>query len=221
MRLLSASLLAVALATVPGPRAAAQDFADLCRQHRRFTNGQWASYRSTGRGEDSGTMKFAIVGMQGTGDAARLTYEMAFATVRRGKPESSIIRMEVVGLGTLNPQVFSFVMKAGDRPAMKMPDQMVSMVSRQALANVASEIAKNCDNAHVVGWESVTVPAGTFRALHVRTDEGGDAWVTRDVPFGMVKVREKNGVTMVLTGRGTGAKTAITETPQDMMGGRH
>jgi len=53
----------------------------------------------------------------------------------------------------------------------------------------------------VVGWESVTVPAGTFRALHVTTGDGGEVWASRDVPFGLVKTHGKQG-DLALTGRG-------------------
>ena len=95
------------------------------------------------------------------------------------------------------------------------------MLGRQMTANIADQIAHSCATAQVVGWESVTVPAGTFRALHIRTEDGGEAWIAHEVPFGMVQVKSRNGFVMVLTGRGTGAKSSITETPQEMMGQRH
>src|SRR2546422_4057233 len=37
-------------------------------------------------------------------------------------------------------------------------------------SKLAAEWAARCSMAQVVGWESVTVPAGTFRALHVKAD---------------------------------------------------
>ena len=212
MRAVLAALLVVA------PVLGAQELAEMCRQYRRFTPGQWATYSSTG--SDSGVMRFAIVGKEGSGEAARLTYEMQFTNFKRGQPQTTVMQMLVSGLGTLRPQVHSLVMKNGDEPAMKMPDQMIAMMSRQMLSNIAQEVAKSCDQSTVVGWESVTVPAGTFRALHVRSAEGGDAWVSRDVPFGMVRVRDKRGTTMVLTGRGNDARSAIRETPQEMGGRR-
>jgi len=67
----------------------------------------------------------------------------------------------------------------------------------------------------VVGWESVTVPAGTFRALHVKTDDGGEVWASRDVPFGLVRTHGKQG-DLALTGRGADAKSSITEKPLEM-----
>ncbi|PYP08647.1 MAG: hypothetical protein DMD56_12245, partial [Gemmatimonadetes bacterium] len=79
----------------------------------------------------------------------------------------------------------------------------------------AFDWAGRCSGAHVVGWESVTVPAGTFRALHVTTDDGGEVWASREVPFGLVKTHGKQG-DLALTGRGTDAKSSITETPLEM-----
>src|SRR2546426_744789 len=65
----------------------------------------------------------------------------------------------------------------------------------------------------VVG--SVPGPAGTFRALHVTTDDGGEVWASRDIPFGLVKTHGKQG-DLALTGRGADAKSSITETPLEM-----
>lgn len=218
MRSLIVASLALGLLAPPALRG--QEFADLCRQHRIFRNGQWSSYRMV-HDNDTATMRFAIVGAEGTGAAARYLYEVSIGGRHRGKVETTIMQMQVSGLGTGSPHVWMLVMKSGDRPAMKYPDQMIGMASRVMTESISDQIAKNCANAQVVGWESVTVPDGTFRALHVRSQDGGDAWVAREIPFGMVQVRSKDGRMMVLTGHGANARTAITETPQDMMGGRH
>src|SRR6266446_4693592 len=77
--------------------------------------------------------------------------------------------------------------------------------------------AGKCSGAHVVGWESVTVPAGTFRALHVTTGDGGELWASRDVPFGVIKTHGKQG-DLALTGRGVDAKSSIAEKPMEMPG---
>ena len=86
------------------------------------------------------------------------------------------------------------------------------------VAQLAAEVARGCQSARVVGWESVSVPAGEFRALHVQPKDGGDAWVTRDHQFGLVRAVMKDGTTLQLTGRGNDAKSSITETPRSMMG---
>lgn len=216
-----AFLLSCTLATGALAPLGAQELADLCHQYRTFKNGQWASYRLESEHADTATMRFAIVGVEGAGDAARYLYEIATNRQRKGKTETTILQMQVSGLGTSATHIYSFVMKAGDRPAMKYPEMMVGMANQAVSQGVTNQIAKNCATAQTVGWESVTVPAGTFRALHIRTEDGGDAWIAREIPFGMVQVKSTNGHVMVLTGRGADAKTAITEVPQDMMGGRH
>jgi hypothetical protein len=64
-----------------------------------------------------------------------------------------------------------------------------------------------------LGKESVTVPAGTFSCEHYRSNDGGDVWVSGQVPpFGMVK-SSSNGSTMVLTKVITGEKDKIVGTP--------
>jgi hypothetical protein len=69
----------------------------------------------------------------------------------------------------------------------------------------------------LVGWEQITVPAGTFRALHLKSaQEQTEAWVLPDLYFGMLKATMKDGSAMVLTDRGSDAKSSITETPRRM-----
>jgi hypothetical protein len=82
------------------------------------------------------------------------------------------------------------------------------------------QIAEACKNAKMtrVGEESITVPAGTFSTVHYRDESGNDVWVSESVPFGMVKNKLARGGEIVLSGRGTDAKSQITETPQEMPG---
>jgi hypothetical protein len=111
-------------------------------------------------------------------------------------------------------------MKDNDRPAMRAPDMMVSMMSRSFTGGMSQYLEQRCKSGGVqlVGVESVTVPAGTFQALHIRDNDGGEAWASKDLGmFAVVKVVSKDGMVMELTDRGTGAKSAITETPQPMM----
>lgn len=81
-----------------------------------------------------------------------------------------------------------------------------------------SNWTEQCRSLTVVGQESVKVPAGTFTATHLRNSaDSTDVWVSREVPFGMVKSQTPRG-TMTLTAMGKDAKKSITETPQDMPG---
>ena len=102
---------------------------------------------------------------------------------------------------------------------MKLPEQMLATVSqRMADNNPALLIAHRCATAQVVGWETVAVPAGSIKALHLKDSEGGEAWMSRDVPFGIVKAHSKDGENLVLTGRGMDAKSSITEKPMELPG---
>ncbi len=66
-----------------------------------------------------------------------------------------------------------------------------------------------CKAAESLGRETVNVPAGDIEALHIRTAEGDEAWISSDVPGAMVKVVTKDGMTMVLVRHGTGAESSI------------
>jgi hypothetical protein len=54
----------------------------------------------------------------------------------------------------------------------------------------------------IVGKESVSTPAGTFRTTHYRSAEGNssaDVWVADEVrPYGLVKMTTNNGETIEL-----------------------
>ena len=123
--------------------------------------------------------------------------------------------MLVPGIGPGMAAPRAVVMKLGSVPAMEMPMNAPG-ANRGA---PGSDALRDCSNAKVIGWESVTVPAGTFRALHVQNAQGrGDSWIVPDLPFALVKMgtgHEANDSTrMVLLAHGMGAKSEITETPQ-------
>ncbi|MDH3198202.1 MAG: hypothetical protein OEO21_08165 [Candidatus Krumholzibacteria bacterium] len=210
--------LAIAALGLAPAALAAQDVAELCGelQHRKPAVGSWAGYQMTGGKADGSQMRMAIVGSEAHGDSTFYWYEMA---VESPKSETMVMQMLVPGIAYNMGRVRALVMKAGKEPAMKMPQQMVSMMASRMMPNLAAEIARNCLETEVLGWESVTVPAGSFRALHVRQKDQSEGWVTRDHMFGLVKAVTKDGATMELTGRGNDAKSSITETPRDMMGG--
>src|SRR2546430_17122829 len=84
------------------------------------------------------------------------------------------------------------IVKMGGQPAMKIPGPMAGMIGKQAGQNASPfDWAARCSGAPVVGWGSVTVPAGTFRALHVATDDRAEVWGSRDVPLGLAQTHGK------------------------------
>src|SRR3989441_5219202 len=57
---------------------------------------------------------------------------------------------------------------------------------------------------------STLFPYTTLFRSHVTTEDGGEVWASRDVPFGLVKTHGKQG-DLALTGRGADAKSRSEE----------
>ena len=203
------------LATAAVPAARAQDMAELCRQLRNLSVGQWSQWRFTGGGRmDGSIMRMAVVG---TESHDTKTYYWLELTHNRGNGSDSsrtIMQMLVPGFMDQMHEIRGMVMKRGTDHAIRIPDQMLQMMGPSVTKSTTSEIEKRCHEAHSTGYESVTVPAGSFRALHVVDDSTGDqAWISASVPFGLVKTMQKDGTMQVLIAKGAGAKSSITETP--------
>jgi hypothetical protein len=214
---------AVLVAVLP-PAAGAQDKDKICRdvQHRPMTVGQWATYAWTGGRSDGGTLRFAIVGTEAQEGTTYYWYEMTINDPKRGAKGKTIMQMLVPGLAYQAGGLRGMIMKSGDDPATRMPDQMIRMMGSRMATNITAEITRSCLEMDVVGWEDVIVPAGTFHALHIRNPrERTEAWVRPELYFGMVKVVMKDGAVLALAAHGRGAKSSITETPRDMMGPGH
>ena len=211
-------LAILALAALVAAPLAAQDKQQICRdiEHHAMTVGTWATYNWTGGRSDGSTIRVAVIGKETRAGTALYWYEMMMQNPKRSK-DNMIMQMLVPGL-TYDPSgIRGFVMKSGDQPAMRIPEEMVRMMAANMGPNVAADIARGCAEMELVGWEQVTVPAGTFRALHLRHPRSDtEAWLQPTLSFPMVKVVMKDGGSMALTAQGTGAKSSITETPRDM-----
>jgi hypothetical protein len=210
-----AVLAVVSCWLAPAPLTA-QDQAALCGelQRRTPTVGSWASYGFTGGKSDGSRMRMALVGSEVQGDSTYFWYEMK---IESAKSETMIMQLLVPGLAYQMGRARAIVMKAGNEPAMRMPQQMVSMMASRMMPNLAADMVRECLETQVVGWETVSVPAGSFRALHIRQKDGNEGWVTLDHQFGLVKAVTRDG-TMELTGRGSDATSSITETPRSIPG---
>ena len=212
-----ACLMAFALTALAASPLHAQEAAELCKAIGNVTLGQWASYTMSGGQADGAKIRLAIVGQERRGDSTLYWFEINGSGGPRG--QGGIVQLLVPGFGGDAATIHGMIVKPEGQPAMKLPEQMVGMMGqRMGQNNAAVDAARRCASAQVVGWESVTVPAGAIRALHLKNVDGGEAWVARDVPFGIVKARPKDGGEMVLTGRGRDAKSSITEKPQEMPG---
>ncbi len=195
----------------------AQDFTQFCRGNPRLKVGQWSSYHYVGGPADGSTMRMAIVASERQGDSTFLWYELTNENPRHADRGPTITQILVSGLGTADFSIHGMVMKAGTHKAMRYPDMMLQMMAGPIKKGVGGMIEQKCKKGaiQVVGWEAVTVPAGTFRALHFK-DGDDEGWVSLELGFPLVRFISKSAGTMELTGHGTDAKSSITETPQAM-----
>ena len=198
--------------------SAAQDIDKVCQSLGDLSVGEWAEYEMTGasvQGQSLETIRFAIVGEEDTAEGTYLWYEFDTET----QEGHLTVKMLVARWPFEMSEVKNMVLKMGGQPAMRIPKQMLAMMQKQMASSPIDGFAKQCRAANFVGEEEVSTPAGSFKTFHVRTDEqNGDAWVSMEVPFGMVKGSSADGPTMVLLRYGTDATTSITETPIDMPG---
>ena len=201
------SLLVLPAATSP---AAAQN--ECLKDYRMPAVGRWVEYQATFNGKPS-AMRYAVVGEESREGAAMKWLEMRMA----GTKDTMVYQMLTPGNPAEMDKIQEVVFKTGDKPAMKMGGAMVGMIRGQVGKN--SALANLCEGVTLVGEESVTVPAGTFKAARFHNDKhDSDAWMVPDQPFYMVKSQGKDHE-IVLVSSGDGATSSITEEPQDMMGG--
>jgi len=208
-------VVATAVALLAAPSARAQDIRALCEKVLHPPVGSWSEFRASGGSGTARTMRFSVVGRETHGDTAYLWLEFAARGLGMGETHGAMDTMSVItkllapSFGSGLERARAHVMKIGSMPAMEMP------VSNRS-ADASSSMLEDCQKSQVVGWEQVTVPAGTFRALHVRDAESRtDTWVDPDLPFGVVKGGAANDSDSVeLVAHGMGAKSQITETPR-------
>ncbi|MGI9037986.1 MAG: hypothetical protein ACR2GQ_03890 [Gemmatimonadota bacterium] len=195
-------LLGVAVA-MPGS-SAAQDLDAACRAIGGSSPGAWTQHTIKGPNGNI-DMRFALVA-----DRGATWYE-----IKAGTPQGeSIVQMEVPGFPFTPDQIRRVVMKNGSGPALRLPDSMVDQYKSMAEAGPLTDIEAQCRTAEVVGEERIDVGAGSFMTTHLRfPGSGGEVWVSEEVPFGIVRGVAPGQGTMELTAHGTGATSAITETP--------
>ncbi len=212
MTRITATLLTVLIAPAPlfaqGPGAA-------CNALGNARIGHWVEYTIDMAGEQGPTqIRQALVDKE----TVRGEEFLWFETRMPGPQGVAVIQMLVPAYPFEPTQVEVMIMQMGAAPPMRLPPQMMQAMRSQMGENPMNASADQCASAEIVGWEEVTVPAGTFRALHLRPtddDSATDVWVSPDVPFGMVKVilGGDDGGEVVLTGHGDDATSSIRERP--------
>ena len=203
--------LSLVLLLAAAPAVRAQD----CLEQIKFPGvGRWAEYKALYNGKDPYTVRYAVIGSEKRGGADLKWVELRM--VGQDKDKTFIYQVLVPGSPTEMAQVQEIIMKAGDKPAMKMNGMMMKMIRGQL--DKQNFLGDVCKDVSLVGKEKVTVPAGRFQAWHFHSAKyGSDSWTASSVPFALVKSVGKN-YQMELAVHGNGAKSSITEQPQEMPG---
>lgn len=180
--------------------------------------GDWAEYQISKDGESELLLRFALVGSERRSGQDMKWFEMTITP--DGEDQPTIMKLLVPDYPFGPEGLEEIIMKAGDSPALKMGGPMLATVRSSMDENPGLSMVEQCKAMQDAGEESVTVAAGTFQTRHYRdADSGADAWLSEDVPFGMVRSTDGE-YTSELAAHGEGATTAITETPQDPFGSR-
>jgi hypothetical protein len=175
--------------------------------------GQWAEYTGTLH-KDPYTMRYAVVGSEDRAGKSMRWLELKMTGEK--KDQNMVYQVLTPGNPAELDQAEEVIFKTGDKPAMKMNGTMLGMIRGQLKKN--SVLANLCEGVAPVGKESVTVPAGTFQAIRYHdSTHAADTWVVPDRPFVMVKSKGKD-FELSLASSGGGAKSSITETPEEMPG---
>lgn len=203
------ALVAAMLALLPGLARAQASCGELFKAP---AVGSWAEWRhNTDR-----LVRMAVVGQE-TRDGTPLFWMET--QLKEGDGAGTVVKFLVPGFPYEMKGVQEVVMKPAGQQAMKLSSQMLEMMRSQMPEDPTSQIFRKCEQVERLGTESVTVAAGTFRAEKLRDPESGDlAWVDTKVPFGMVRAQVEGEGVIELAGYGTGATSAITETPMEVPG---
>jgi hypothetical protein len=209
MRSFPLPLVILALAATPG---GAQD---NCLDQVKFPEvGRWAEYKALYNKKDPYTVRYAVVGSEKRGGKTLDWVELRMTGQK--KDQNMVYQMLVPGSLVEMDNVQEVVFKPGDKPAMKMNAMMMKMIRGQMeKQNLYGEV---CKDMTLVGKEKVTVPAGQFETVHFRSAKyNSDSWLSPGAPFALIKSVGENHQ-MELAAHGDGAKSSITEQPQEMPG---
>jgi hypothetical protein len=177
--------------------------------------GKWVEYQAVYDQKDKYDLRYAVVGEEKRAGTDYRWLEMRM-TNQADPGKNLVYQMLVPGSLAAIGDVQEVVMKAGDQPAMKMNGMMLGMIRGQLQQK--SVFGDICDEVTLVGQEKIRVPAGTFKAKHYHSAKyENDSWVDPGLSFGMVKaIGKHHDIERVRDG--DGARSSITETPQEMPG---
>lgn len=186
--------------------------------------GAWSEYRIImADARDTVNLKLSITGKEKCDTLDCFWFE--FQSGEFGG--ASVVKMLVSGDPNNQDNIKRIIIKRTEGSAIELP---ADLLHRPAPPRPeAEEPVKEGEKAEPaskepemtnIGTETITLPAGKLKCIHMQAKEGEqttDVWTNETVPFfGLAKSTDSK-TTLELTGFGaTGAKTAITEEPEKM-----
>lgn len=202
---------ALVLALLVGPAAGpllAQATDQVCRPLEQPRVGGWAEYRLRTPDGDSTVVRMAIVGRVTAEGRAHVWQE----SVMRAGGATTVIQ-SLVAADPYDPTAIArAIIHAPERPPMELPATALAMMRRSGGQGPTGIEA--CRSGEPVGWETITVPAGEIRALHIRYQRDGrsaDSWLAPGIPFATVRTlvtaeAPAGVIELVLLAHGTDAR---------------
>jgi hypothetical protein len=195
-----------------GPFATLGSAQSNCLDQIKFpAQGRWAEFKASYKDEHY-TVRYAVIGRETRAGKKLQWVEMRMAGASQGRNViyQVLVPSSLIDMG----EVQEIVVKPGDQPARKISGEMVQMIRGQL--DQESIYGEMCKDVSEVGKEEVTVPGGSFQALHYHSDQhGSDSWVSPDVPFSLVRSTGKN-YDVELVRSGEGATSSIKEKPLEI-----
>lgn len=202
--LVNAAMLVLASMQVPDQQKTCADL-----ESRAFTIGTWMTHNWIGGQMNGSKTRLAVVGKELQDRISYYWFEVSLDDPARPAAKMTV-QLLAGGPGSTAAGVRKAVMKMGNMPPMTVPPETVQMFNG---INVA-QIARECRTMQLAGWEDVTVPAGKFKAMHLRDARtAAEFWITPGAQSEIVKLIWKDGSTAVLTAQGGDAKSSITGMP--------
>lgn len=203
------SLVTSLVALMPWGQVPDQQKTCADMESRAFTIGAWMTHIWTGGYMNGSKTRLALVGRELQDTTPYYWFEVLVDDPARPAARMTV-QLLTGGPGSTSAGVRKAVLKAGGAPPMSVAPETVQIFNG---INVA-QIARACRGMQLVAWEDVSVPAGKFRALHLRdARNGADFWITAGQRSEIVKLIWKDGSTAELTAQGNDAKSSITGMP--------
>ena len=141
-----AFLAAVTFVVAAVAPLAAQDHDAACAAVVDTEVGYWAEFELSGApADDVSSLRFAIV--ERAGETDKTWYE--FSAVTNQGPV--IVQLDVPGWPFETDDVTGVIVKMAGQPAMRLPNEMLSMMRQQMGDNPMADFAERCETSSVIG----------------------------------------------------------------------